>query len=113
MRGLLAISIIDSTARRACNRNRLKSPLMRSNGFLISIALAAITLPVTPCAGATFGTVAAIAGHASDIALDESRGKLYIANYTANCIDVLTLATNNLQSCQLNNGGVQPGSLAL
>ena len=86
---------------------------MRSNGFPILIALVAITLPATPCAGATFGTVAAIAGHASDIALDESRGKLYIANYTANCIDVLTLATNSLQSCQLNNGGVQPGSLAL
>ena len=33
---------------------------------------------------ATFGTVVPIGGEAADIALDETRGVLYIANFTAN-----------------------------
>ena len=35
---------------------------------------------------------------ASDIALDESRGKLYIANFTANRIDVLSTSDNTVHS---------------
>ena len=35
----------------------------------------------------TFGKVVAIGGEASDVALDESRGVLYIANFTANRIE--------------------------
>ena len=42
--------------------------------------------------GATFGTVVPIdipvGGHVSDIVLDEPRGLLYIANFTARRIDV-------------------------
>ena len=44
--------------------------------------------------GGTFGTVVSIGGEASDLALDETRGVLYIANFTANRIDVMSLATN-------------------
>ena len=85
---------------------------MRSNGFLILFALMALSIPVTPCAGASFGTVVAIGGHAADIALDESRGLLYIADYTANCIDEVKLADNSFQACQIHVSA-QPGSLAL
>jgi uncharacterized protein (TIGR03437 family) len=46
----------------------------------------------------TFGTVVPIGGEAADLALDESRGVLYIANFTANRIDVMTLATNKIQT---------------
>src|SRR5438046_1481027 len=46
--------------------------------------------------GATFGTVVPIdipvGGHVSDIVLDEPRGVLYVANFTARRIDVMSLA---------------------
>ncbi len=61
--------------------------------------------------GATFGTPVAIGGHASDIALDEVRGVLYIANFTANRIDVMSLADLRVQTSM--NVGPQPGSLSL
>ena len=40
--------------------------------------------------GATFGKAVVIGGHASDIALDERRGLLYIANLGGNRIDVMS-----------------------
>ena len=39
-------------------------------------------------AGATFGTVAPITGGATDLVLDEGRGRLYVVNSTQNRIDV-------------------------
>jgi uncharacterized protein (TIGR03437 family) len=48
--------------------------------------------------GGTFGQVVVIGGEAIDLALDESRGVLYIANFTANTIEVMSLATNNIQT---------------
>jgi uncharacterized protein (TIGR03437 family) len=64
-----------------------------------------------PCYAAGFGTVAAIGGHAADIALDEARGLLYIANFTANRIDVLSTADNTVHTSM--NVSPQPGALAL
>ncbi len=61
--------------------------------------------------GGTFGTVVSIGGEASDLALDTTRGVLYIANFTANQIDVMSLATNTIQT-SINVGG-QPSSIAL
>jgi len=84
---------------------------MRYYGYLFSIALMAATLPPARCAGATFGTVVAVGGQASDEALDETRGVLYIANFTANRIDVMSTATNTIQTSI--NVSPQPGSLAL
>lgn len=52
-----------------------------------------------PLAGATFGNVVTtVGGHPSDIALDESRGQLYIANFTALEIDVMTTKDNAIHS---------------
>src|SRR5438874_4146175 len=51
----------------------------------------------TVVCGSTFGTVVQIGGHVSDIALDELRDLVYIANYTANRIEVLNRASNNLE----------------
>src|SRR5439155_540241 len=52
--------------------------------------------------GATFGTVVPIdipvGGHVSDIVLDEPRGVLYIANFTARRIDVMSLADKKVTS---------------
>ena len=60
---------------------------------------------------ATFGTVVSIGGQAADIALDEARGVLYIANFTANRIDVMLTSNNTLRTSI--NVSPQPGSIAL
>jgi DNA-binding beta-propeller fold protein YncE len=60
---------------------------------------------------ATFGDVVVIGGQAADIALDERRGVLYIANFTAGRIDVLSLADNSIQTSIHVAAG--PSSLAL
>ena len=83
---------------------------MRWNGCLISIALASI-LSARPGIAASFGTVVPIGGHASDIALDEARGVLYIANFTANRIEVMSVADNSIHSSM--NVAPQPGAIAI
>jgi uncharacterized protein (TIGR03437 family) len=81
-------------------------------GVLISISLAAaLTSVVTPSLAATFGTVVPIGGHASDIALDESRGLLYIANFTANRIEVMSLADRSIRTSM--NVASQPGAISI
>jgi len=84
---------------------------MRSKKFPILIALATIGSALTPCYAAGFGTVAAVGGQAADIALDETRGVLYIANFTANRIDVLSTADSTVHTSI--NVAPQPGSLTL
>jgi uncharacterized protein (TIGR03437 family) len=42
--------------------------------------------------------VVSIGGTASDIALDETRGVLYIADFGCGCIDIMSLADNSIQS---------------
>src|SRR5690242_2379777 len=98
MQDLLAISIIDSWTPGASNQNVQRPPYMRY-GVLISMSLAALlTCAATPSVAATFGTVVPIGGHASDIALDESRGLLYIANFTANRIEVMSIADRSIRT---------------
>jgi uncharacterized protein (TIGR03437 family) len=85
---------------------------MRWNGCLISIALAALMSNAKPSmAAATFGTVVPIGGHASDIALDEARGLLYVANFTANRIEVMSTADYSIHSSM--NVAPQPSALAI
>src|SRR5215831_416611 len=73
-------------------------------------AVAVMALATAAWSG-TFGKVIPVGGQASDIALDEGRGVLYIANFTANTIDVMSLADNTISTSI--NVGPQPGSLAL
>ena len=63
------------------------------------------------CVAANFGTVVPIGGHASDIALDESRGLLYIANFTANRIEVMSTADYSIHTSM--NVAPQPGALSI
>ncbi|MEZ5399554.1 MAG: hypothetical protein R2729_07775 [Bryobacteraceae bacterium] len=60
---------------------------------------------------ATFGRVVPIGGHASDLALDEARGVLYVANFTANRVEVVSLVDGSIQTSM--NLSAQPNSLAL
>src|SRR5690349_17397025 len=83
---------------------------MRRNGFVISLMLAAF-MPAVQISAATFGAVVPIGGHASDIALDESRGVLYIANFTANRIEVMSTADNSIQRSM--NVAAQPASISI
>src|ERR1041385_695109 len=78
--------------------------------FTIAI-LAALFCAAIPSIAASFGTVVPIGGHASDIALDESRGVLYIANFTANRIEVMSLADRSIRTSM--NVAPQPGALTL
>ena len=64
-------------------------------------------------AGATFGSVVVIGGHASDIALDEMRGRLYIANFAGRRIDVMSTADHTLQTPIPMTAQGESGSLAL
>src|SRR4029450_12516543 len=84
---------------------------MPSPGFLITIALAALAAGASPSKAATFGTVVPIGGHASDIVLDEARNVLYIANFTANRIEVMSTADFSIRSSM--NVASQPGALAI
>jgi len=85
---------------------------MRWNGCPITIALAAALASVAaPAHAASFGTVVPIVGQASDIALDETRSALYIANFTASRIEVMSTSNNAVNSSM--NVAAQPGALAL
>lgn len=86
---------------------RSGTTLVRS-AILAFLSISALTQRV---AAAPFGTVIPIGGQASDIALDESRRALYIANFTANRVDVMSLDTNAItRSIQVT---AQPAALAL
>src|ERR1700686_2828616 len=84
---------------------------MRWNGSLISLALASAALWAPIGRAANFGNVVPIAGNASDLALDEPRGLLYIANFTANRIEVMSLANSTILTSI--NVARQPSSLSL
>jgi uncharacterized protein (TIGR03437 family) len=61
--------------------------------------------------GGTFGTVVSIGGEAADLALDQTRGVLYIADFTGNRIDVMSLASNTVTTSI--NVAAQPSSIAM
>lgn len=72
------------------------------------LVIAAFASSVT---AAPFGRVVPIGGQASDLALDENRGVLYVANFTANRIEVMALGDGSVQ--RSINVAPQPSSLAL
>ncbi len=92
--------------------NRNISYYARRAGPIAAILLAAGLLAEgIPAQAATFGKVTSIGGQPSDIALDEARGVLYVANFTANRIEVQSLADGVVHSSL--NVPPYPGSLAL
>ena len=74
------------------------------------LSVLAITLSAAAWASSFFGTVVPIGGHASDIALDEGRGVLYIANYSANRVEVMNTSDRSIGT---SINVPFPGSLAL
>ena len=79
---------------------------------IAGLVAVAVMLAAAPSEqAATFGSVVPIGGHAADIALDEARGVLYVANFGASRIDVVSLA----KRCLAGSFPVAsyPGSLSL
>ena len=75
------------------------------------LAAASVLLLSASALAGTFGKVVSIGGEAGDLALDEARGVLYIANFTANRVEVMSLATNTIQnSIKI---AAQPSSISL
>jgi len=87
-------------------KTALRSSFWNLSKYALSVCVFAAAMH-----GATLGKVVSIGGNASDLALDEKRGVLYIANFTANRIDVMSLADNSIQTSI--NVAPHPGSLAL
>lgn len=80
-------------------------------GALMQSALGLACLLSSSASAAPFGRVVALGGHAADLALDERRGVVYVANFTANRIDVVSAADGLVRS-SMNVAG-QPSSLSL
>jgi uncharacterized protein (TIGR03437 family) len=76
----------------------------------LSAGLVAVILAAPGWAG-VYGKVVPIGGNASDVVLDEARHSLYIANFTANRIEVMS--TDDLTISTSINVNPQPGSMAL
>src|SRR6202035_485006 len=89
-----------------------ENPIMNWKCLILSIAIAITALMSTaaPCVAATFGTVVPIGGQASDIALDESRGLLYVANFTANRIEVMSTTDYSIHTSM--NVAPQPSAIS-
>ena len=75
------------------------------------LALAGLLWMTGAAFAGTLGQVVPIGGAAADVALDESRGRLYIANFTAKRIDVMSLATKTITTSI--NVAAQPNSLSV
>lgn len=74
------------------------------------LALATLMVAGSGVAG-TFGTVISIGGEAADLALDEPRGVVYVADFTNSRIDVISMTKYNLvTSINVPN---QPSSLSV
>jgi uncharacterized protein (TIGR03437 family) len=73
----------------------------------------AVTMVLAAAAGraGTFGTVVSIGGEAADLALDEPRGVLYVADFTGSRIDVISL-TNYALKTSINVPN-QPSSISV
>src|SRR5271165_7699117 len=75
------------------------------------VAISGMALAAGIAQAGTFGTVIPIGAEAADLALDEARGVLYTANFTANRIDVMSLSTNKIQTSV--NVAAQPSCVSL
>jgi uncharacterized protein (TIGR03437 family) len=82
---------------------------MLSKSWLMAVV--GVMLMANSARAGTFGQVVVIGGEAADIALDEARGVLYVANFTANRIDVMSLDNHQIQTSI--NVPAQPSSISM
>ncbi len=91
--------------------NRIFS--IRRVGQIAAVLLLTVSavLSQTVNTGGTFGSVISLNGSPSDVLLDEIRQRLYLANSTANRIDILDVNTRRV--VKSINTGVYPLSIAM
>ena len=91
----------------------MESRFLTKTRFSLAALVAVLVLAclAQEAQAAPFGRVVAIGGHASDLALDEARNVLYVANFTANRIEIVSLSDGSIQTSM--NLSAQPNSLAL
>jgi uncharacterized protein (TIGR03437 family) len=73
------------------------------NFWIFVIAMAGMAL------AGTFGARVQIGGEAADLALDESRGVLYVSDFTRNRIEIVSLASNQV----VNSIAVEPNPASI
>jgi DNA-binding beta-propeller fold protein YncE len=83
---------------------------LRMSRGLAGVILAAAALLAPGARAASFGTAVPTGGQAPDIALDGPRGVVYVANFAANRIDVVSLANHKPRNSI--SVGPYPGWLA-
>ena len=81
------------------------------SGLCLALFAAMLLEPASIARASTFGTFVTIGGHAADLALDEARGVLYVANFGGSRIDVMSLASHNIKNSI--NVAPYPGSISL
>jgi uncharacterized protein (TIGR03437 family) len=84
---------------------------MTSKARRVVLGMVAIVLLGGGCVAATFGTAVPVRGTVSDIALDESRGRLYVTNFTAGRIEVMNTSNYSFGTPMTVAG--PPSSVAL
>lgn len=77
----------------------------------ICLGLAGLSLIAFRAEGGAFGRVTAVRGAVSDIAVDEGKGLVYAANYTANRVEAINIATGAIETSY--PVAAQPSALAL
>jgi len=85
--------------------------MQERGGWRILLVMVLAGVLAVGAAAATLGTVVPIGGHAMDLALDEGRRQLYVANFTAGRIDIIAL--DQLRLARSIAVSPQPASLAL
>jgi uncharacterized protein (TIGR03437 family) len=87
--------------------------VMFRKSFVDNTRILVMTMVLAAAVGraGTFGTVVSIGGEAADLALDEPRGVLYVADFTGSRIDVISLTNYGLKtSINVPN---QPSSISV
>jgi len=75
------------------------------------MALLGASLASSIILGQGLGQVVALGGHSSDVVLDEPRGVVYVANFTANRVDLVNAASGEVEGSI--NVPSQPSALAM
>ena len=96
---------VNLRARRGWAVCGLAASKWRSSLLIGAILIAAM------CEAAPFGRVIALGGQGADLALDEPRGVLYVANFGGRRVDVVSLSTGSVTTSM--NVAPQPGSLSI
>ncbi len=85
--------------------------MARNRWTMAAMALLGACMASSVLSGQSLGKVVALGGHSSDVVLDEPRGVVYVANFTANRVDIVNVASGQVDGSI--NVPSQPSALAI